>query len=163
MILSSQSILKRRGMIKPFVERGVQNGMSYGLSSSGYDIRCKQDIILPSHAFTLASSIEHFNMPIDLQGRPCDKSTWARQGLQVYNTVIEPGWHGYLTLELFNNGPRTLVIHAGDPIAQVVFQLLDEPTNMPYKGKYQGQDDEPTKALFESYGVPGWATRNDVS
>jgi dCTP deaminase len=54
--------------------------------------------------------------------------------LTVQNTVIEPGWRGYLTLELTNHGPNRLEIPAGSPIAQIIFEMLDEPTEQPYRG-----------------------------
>jgi dCTP deaminase len=55
------------------------------------------------------------------------------------NTVIEPGWRGFLTLELSNNLNEDLEILTGDPIAQILFELLDRPTDQPYTGKYQDQ------------------------
>src|ERR1700678_1313663 len=102
MILSAQAI-RRCGIITPFYERTVENGLSYGLSSCGYDVRVAQDIMMNANEFMrfrLASTIEHFNMPNFLVGRVHDKSTWARRGLAVQNTIIEPGWRGHLTLEL---------------------------------------------------------------
>lgn len=150
MILSAQSI-RRRGIITPFNERSVHHGMSYGLSSCGYDIRIAQDICLGinSNNFILASTIEHFDMPDDLVGRVCDKSTWARRGIAVQNTIIEPGWRGHLTLEISNNTKGIIFINKGMPIAQIMFELLDYPTEQPYKGKYQDQADEPVLAKDE--------------
>lgn len=78
-------------------------------------------------------------MPIDLLGRVADKSTLARRGLAVQNTIIEPGWRGYLTLELSNHGRDAIEIVAGMPIAQIIFDVLDEPAERPYAGKYQDQ------------------------
>jgi dUTPase len=60
------------------------------------------------------------------------KSTWARRGLVVQNTVIEPGWHGYLTIELTNHGPGALSLQWGMPIAQIVFHRLEAVTEQPY-------------------------------
>ena len=79
-------------------------------------------------------------------------TTWgeARLGLSVFNTVIEPGWRGYLTLELKNQGDRVLHIDCGDPIAQILFERLDVPTENPYSGKYQDQDAGPQPARFEA-------------
>lgn len=151
MILSAQSIRKRceRGLIRPFHERSVFDGMTYGLSIAGYDIRVAEDITVPDTNFILASSVEYFEMPLDLLAKVCDKSTWARKGLFVQNTVIEPGWCGHLTLELTNQGFHWVQIKRGMPIAQIIFQLLDEPAERGYDGKYQNQPDHPVPALRE--------------
>lgn len=151
MILSAQSI-RRYGeyLIKPFVcQQQTQSGLTYGLSSCGYDIRIAQDLMLRVGEFALASSVEYFDLPTHLLMRICDKSTWARRGIFVQNTVAEPGWRGYLTLEITNQSKDKQFLHKGDPIAQVIFELLDEPTDMPYAGKYQDQPDKPIKAILE--------------
>lgn len=146
-------------------------GTSYGLGEAGYDIRIKQEVhfskkgnqtIQIAHAicdevgiptgefdysigrFTLASAIEEFQMPNDLVGVVHDKSTWARRGLSVFNTVIEPGWKGFLTLELVYHGEDELIIPAGSGVAQVLFSTLCE--SRPYTGKYQNQEDKPVSA-----------------
>ena len=73
-----------------------------------------------------------------------DKSTWARRGLVVQNTVIEPGWHGYLTRsKLTNHGPDALSLQMAMLIAQIVFHRLEEATEQPYDGKYQNQPSGP--------------------
>lgn len=160
MILPSQSIrsfcLNKAPMIDPFVERSVMNGMSYGLSVAGYDIRIKQSINLypagyddDKPSFALASTIERFDLPNDILGHVADKSTWARRGLAVQNTILEPGWCGYLTLELSNHGTEILRIEAGMPIAQIVFHKLLEAAETPYSGKYQDQEDRPVNAKEE--------------
>jgi dCTP deaminase len=151
MILSAQSI-RRHGIISPFNERTVVRGLSYGLSSCGYDVRVKEQVVLrKGFTFSLASTIEHFDMPLSVVGRVHDKSTWARRGLAIQNTIIEPGWRGYLTLELSNNCPEnTIVIESGDPIAQIIFELLDEPTEAPYTGKYQDQPGRPVGPKLEN-------------
>lgn len=143
-------------------------GTSFGLGEAGYDIRIKQDIhfkrvdghVYPQHngryvsvdgetyergRFTLASAMDEFQMPDDLVGIVHDKSTWARRGLSVFNTVIEPGWKGFLTLELVYHGEEDLTIPAGSGIAQVVFHRTSQPAH--YTGKYQDQADEPVKAI----------------
>lgn len=97
--------------------------------------------------FILASAVEKFNMPDHLCGVVHDKSTWARQGLSVFNTVIEPGWKGYLTLELVYHGEEVLVIPAGSGIAQVLFHEVLEPRQ--YTGKYSNQPDRPVEAIFK--------------
>ena len=153
MILSAQSIRTRlmQGLLSPWCERQVAwNGMSFGLSAAGYDITVAQSHAIRVGGFVLASSVERFYMPNDLIAFVHDKSTWARKGLAVQNTVIEPGWSGYLTLELTNHSDMPIYINAGDPIAQIVFQLLDEPTEKPYRGKYQNQEWGPQDARFET-------------
>jgi len=162
MILPSQKILStlvtdpvtglKRSIIEPFELRTVHNGKSYGLSHAGYDVRIKQDRVLKPKEFAIASTVEHFVVPSDLLLLVKDKSSWARDGLSVFNTVIEPGWHGWLTLELVNHSDTTLTIRAGDPIAQIIFQRLEEPTIDAYRGKYQGQADEPVPARHELNG-----------
>lgn len=142
-----------------------EHGVSYGLAEAGYDIRIKQDVSFyplsnGTHydevaidgewsygRFALASSIEEFDMPSHLVGIVHDKSTWARHGLSVFNTVIEPGWKGFLTLELVYHGNSTLHIPAGAGIAQVLFHQVMNPAL--YTGKYQGQADQPIKPIME--------------
>lgn len=142
------------GMIEPFHERNETLGMTYGLSPAGYDIRLGEQIAIPYEGHIhLASSIERFHMPNDILGVVHDKSSWARKGLLVQNTVIEPGWYGYLTLELTLHkvtstliDPLPLQIPALSPIAQIVFHRLEEGTHEPYSGKYQGQAQGPQEA-----------------
>lgn len=146
------------------------HGVSYGLAEVGYDIRIKQEVkftrgwdldqptiyhqvgndgfaadILPGR-FCLASAMEEFDMPNELTGIVHDKSTWARKGLSVFNTVIEPGWRGFLTLELVYHGTEDLIIPAGSGIAQVIFHQLAIPAM--YAGTYQDQRDEPVPSLL---------------
>jgi len=78
-----------------------------------------------------------------------DKSSWIRKGLTLGNTVLEPGWRGYLTLELIYHGEGELIICEGDPIAQIAFEFLDAPTEQPYDGKYQNQERGPQPAREE--------------
>lgn len=148
MILSAQTIRALRP-IEPFCERGVIRGRSYGLSVAGYDIRVAESITLMPGQFSLASSVERFAMPNDVLALVKDKSSWARLGLSVFNTVIEPGWCGYLTLELKNQGNQSFRIKSGDPIAQILFHRLDDPAEKPYSGKYQNQQSGPQPARFE--------------
>jgi len=156
-ILSAQTIRHKcqyESLILPFCERTAFMGLSFGLSPCGYDVRVEFDkegkleyqIMYPG-AFLLASTIERFRMPKNLVGFVHDKSTWARRGIAVQNTVIEPGWEGYLTLELTNHGSKGIRIDRGVGIAQVVFHKLDEDTNQPYEGKYQTQSRGPVRAL----------------
>jgi len=149
MIASAQTI-RNLAPIFPLKEKTIFNGMSYGLSAAGYDIRIAQTVIIPTNGFVLASAIEFFDMTDQLLGIVHDKSTWARRGLSVFNTVIEPGWKGYLTLELKNQGDAEIYIESGSPIAQVIFHILDEPTELPYSGKYQNQLAGPQPAIMEN-------------
>ena len=148
MIASAQT-LRALKPVEPFEDRKVFEGMSYGLSSAGYDIRIHEDRVIYPGKYDLAASLECFRMPDHLLGIVHDKSTWARRGLAVQNTVIEPGWKGFLTLELTNHGGEILRIKAGSPIAQIVFHLLDHPTEKPYTGKYQNQEAGPQIARYE--------------
>ena len=179
MILSNQSIRSRcmdfeRPMVTPYVGgKQVFDGMSYGTSHAGYDIRVAQDIVLypvnltnlfinalPNSirkflklqrrpSFTLASSVEHFQIPNDVLSKLCDKSTLARMGLAVQNTVMEPGWTGWLTLELANVGEDVITLRKGSPIGQMIFYELDYVTEVPYSGKYQNQANRPVEPIKE--------------
>jgi dCTP deaminase len=147
-------------------KRRGADGVSYGLAEVGYDIRLKQTIhMYPANIsfgtpamvviegerrfgnFIIASAIEEFDMPDNLVGIVHDKSTWARRGLSVFNTVIEPSWKGFLTLELVYHGYDKLVLPAGTGIAQVIFHSIAEPTK--YEGSYQNQPDRPVPSLTE--------------
>jgi dCTP deaminase len=158
MIINGSHLLCRapiRGMI---TEKRREHGVSFGLSEAGYDIRIKQSVWFRPDGgvvvddkyqngnFTLASAIEEFQMPNNLVGIVHDKSTWARQGLSVFNTVIENGFFGGLTLELVYHGRDGLHIPAGAGIAQVIFHETIERAS--YSGKYQGQSTDPTPAIF---------------
>jgi len=150
MILPYQRIRDRcrwRGLITPWCERTVHNGMTYGLGPAGYDIRAVEEIDMFDGDFRLVSSIERFNMPDDLLAQVCDKSTLARRGLFVQNTIIEPGWRGHLTLEL--TAHRDVLLAPGSPIAQIVFETLETPTIRPYDGKYQDQQAGAVNAVLE--------------
>lgn len=166
-VLSAQSIdglIEHQHLgIDPYVPISkTYNGMSYGLTAAGYDIRLskfkrgshesipfEEGIVhMPPGAFWLASSFERMRIPDDLQVIVHDKSTLARQGLAIQNTVLEPGWEGWITLELSNHSNRPIKIMTGMPIAQLVFHKLDMATFMPYKGKYQNQADEPVHPII---------------
>ena len=90
MILPAQEIRKLRPL-DPFVERKVAFGTTYGLGPAGYDVRIAETIWLWPGRFLLASTMEHFDMPNDVMAIVHDKSTWARRGVAVQNTVIEVG------------------------------------------------------------------------
>ena len=172
MILNGHDLFVAAPIKDMVPEKVVAHGMSYGCSEAGYDIRIKQEVrfypVNPDAEFkkfrvmtftndsftnddegrfTLASAIEEFQMPTHLLGRVCDKSSWARKGLSVFNTVIEPGWNGFLTLELVYHGNTELIIPAGAPIAQVIFEEVKNPAQ--YNGKYQFQSSEPTPSKYE--------------
>lgn len=156
MILRGQDIKDLR-LVHPFRNRTVMEGMSYGLSSAGYDIRIhindptklNYHILAPGD-FLLASTVERIELPNDIMGMLVDKSTWARQALSVFNTVFEPGWHGFPTIELVNLGQKALKLPQACPIAQMVFMQLNQPTEQPYSGKYQNQKQEPIPAKWEN-------------
>lgn len=101
-------------------------------------------VVAEGTRFTLASAIEEFDMPNGLLGIVHDKSSWARKGLSVFNTVIEPGWKGFLTLELVFHGNEPVIIQHGSGIAQVIFHQLENPAT--YKGKYNHQPNHPVRA-----------------
>lgn len=143
--LSAQSIRtlceRTPPLIVPFVDRKVVvNGKSYGLSAASYDVRIAHDLTLMSGEASLAHTLENFNMPPDVVGYVVDKSTYARRFVTAFNTLLDPGWHGNLTLELVNLGPSLVEIQAGDPIVQIAFHWVDEITDRPYAGKYQAQE-----------------------
>ena len=147
-IINGSALLRAAPLSPMLATKERAHGVSHGLSEAGYDLRIRQDVTLtPENRFTLASTVERFQMPPDLIGIVHDKSTWARQGLSVFNTVIESGWEGWLTLELVYHGNGTLHIPAGAGIAQVIFHRIEEPAS--YSGKYQGQADMPVPARME--------------
>ena len=152
MVLSGRTI-KRLGIITPCVERAIhqETNTSYGLSPAGYDIRLDQDVTVIPGLTTLASTIECFTMPKNIIGVVHDKSTWARRGLAVQNTVIEPGWRGFLTLELsyapsVDADQARIILRRGTPIAQVIYHYTDEETEGYGDGKYQDQQRGPQGA-----------------
>ncbi len=173
MIINGPALLEMSPIKDMVSEKHRKHGVSYGLGEAGYDIRIKQDVLftpfkrdthdhwiiahqigkgtkIKDGSFCLASAIEEFQMPPSLTGIVHDKSTWARHGLSVFNTVIEPGWHGYLTLELVYHGREELVIPAGAGIAQVIFHQIACPVH--YDGKYQNQKDEPVSPIMDNTG-----------
>ena len=143
MIIPAQTLRKIKP-VEPFCERTQHNGMTYGLGPAGYDVRIAETVTVGR--FVLGSTVERFNIPNDVLAQVCDKSTWARRGVAVQNTIIEPGWRGYLTIELTNHSDAPIEVRAGDPIAQIIFFRLEEPTALPYSGKYQDQERGPQRA-----------------
>ena len=171
-VLSYQSI-KKANILQPFCERASHEptNLSYGCGAASYDVRLSEDIYLYEGLVTLASTLEHFTMPNNVCGIIHDKSSLARAGVLVQNTFIDPGWRGYLTLEISyhhlnpwkNRQGKTssklsldpdaefFDLNACTPIAQIVFHYLDEPTQQPYTGRYQDQEmgAQPSKLSFE--------------
>ena len=146
MIINQETLYRAEPVWPLYTQKYRLHGVSYGMSEAGYDIRIKQDVWLyPFKKFSLASTVEKFRMPHNLVGIVHDKSTWARRKLSVFNTVIEPGWVGFLTLELVYHGWKPLHIPAGAGIAQVIFHEIAHP--VAYDGKYQNQDDRPVAAI----------------
>lgn len=145
MIVNGASLLMAAPIKNMFQEKRRFHGVSHGLTECGYDIRIKQDVwLFAGRSFVLASSIEEFDMPNHLMGRVLNKSTWARRGVDACMTTnIEPGWKGWLTIELCYHRWRPLFIPAGSGIAQVIFETLTE--HAAYEGKYQHQPNEPVK------------------
>ncbi len=164
--------VKQYRMLDPFEERLVREGkISYGLSSMGYDIRVTDDYkiftnlkqavvdpkefsqdsfvdfkgpacIVPPNSFALARSVEFFRMPRSVLGICLGKSSYARCGIVVNITPLEPGWEGHLTIEISNTTPLPARIHSFEGIAQVLFfeaGSLPEVSYADRKGKYQGQ------------------------
>ena len=178
MVINGETLWKMSPIKSMLNYKEKDHGVSHGLSEAGYDIRIKQsiDFYPPQyHAFDstrlvqreqivrieenskeevfysrfcLASAIEEFDMPNNMVAIVHDKSSWARQGLSVFNTVIEPGWKGFLTLELVFHGNTNIHIPVGAGIAQVIFHELEE--NSSYQGKYQNQENKPVNTIFES-------------
>lgn len=145
--------------------------ISYGTSSYGYDIRCSNEFkiftninsaivdpknfdansfvdvcsdvcIIPPNSFALARTVEYFKIPRNVLTICLGKSTYARCGIIVNVTPLEPEWEGYVTLEFSNTTPLPAKIYANEGIAQVLFFGADEECEVSYKdrgGKYQGQ------------------------
>jgi dCTP deaminase len=112
------------------------------------NLRRKLRSLKPCRA--LAHTIEDFIMPHDVSGAVCDKSSFARVFVSALNTFFDPGFCGNATLELVNLGPETVYIKAGDPICQFIFTFLDQPTDRPYRGKYQHQRKVAQPAIYET-------------
>ena len=151
-------------------DRGVGT-ISHGLSSYGYDVRCsdefkiftninsaivdpkdfdansfvdvKSDVcIIPPNSFALARTIEYMRIPRQVLTICLGKSTYARCGIIVNVTPLEPEWEGHVTLEFSNTTPLPAKIYAGEGVAQFLFFESDEECETSYKdkaGKYQGQ------------------------
>jgi len=161
-----------KAMIEPFVESQRRDGViSYGLSSYGYDARVadefkiftnvdsavvdpkdfasnsfvdrKTDVcIIPPNSFALARTVEYFRVPRDVLVICLGKSTYARCGIIVNVTPLEPGWEGHVTLEFSNTTPLPAKIYANEGACQFLFLQGNEPCETSYAdraGKYMGQ------------------------
>ena len=159
-------------MIEPYEEKQVREGViSYGLSSYGYDIRVADEFkiftnvnstvvdpkkvdpasmvdfrgpvcIVPPNSFALARTVEYFRIPRDVLVVCVGKSTYARCGIIVNVTPLEPEWEGHVTLEFSNTTPLPARVYANEGVAQVIFIESDEPCETSCRdrgGKYQGQ------------------------
>lgn len=161
-----------KGMIEPFVECQSGPGLiSYGLSSYGYDARVSREFkiftnvdnamvdpknfsptsfveregdscIIPANSFVLARTVEYFRIPRDVMVICLGKSTYARCGIIVNVTPLEPEWEGHVTLEFSNTTPLPAKIYAGEGACQFLFLKGDRACEVSYKdrsGKYMGQ------------------------
>ena len=159
-------------MIEPFTDRQVREGViSYGVSSYGYDIRVADEFriftnvnstivdpkhfdprslvdyrgevcLIPPNSFALASTVEFFRIPRSVLTVCLGKSTYARCGIIVNVTPLEPEWEGHVTLEFSNTTPLPAKIYANEGVAQMLFFESDEVCETSYRdrgGKYQGQ------------------------
>ena len=160
------------GMIEPFAERTAEQGkISHGLSSYGYDARLSDEFkiftnidsaivdpkdfsdksfvnrqldccIIPPNSFVLSHTVEYFRIPRDVLVICLGKSTYARCGLIVNVTPLEPGWEGQVTLEISNTTPLPAKVYAHEGICQFLFLKGDSPCETSYAdraGKYMGQ------------------------
>jgi dCTP deaminase len=148
-----------------------QRIVSYGTSSYGYDVRCSDEFkiftninstivdpknfdeksfvdlkgavcIIPPNSFALARTIERFRIPRNVLVICLGKSSYARCGIVVNVTPLEPEWEGYVTLEFSNTTPLPAKIYANEGVAQMLFFESDEVCETSYRdrgGKYQGQ------------------------
>lgn len=159
-------------MIAPFEEKQKRDGViSYGLSSYGYDARVadefkiftnvdnaivdpkafsessfvnrKTDIcVIPPNSFALARTVEYFKIPRDVLVICLGKSTYARCGLIVNVTPLEPEWEGHVTLEISNTTPLPARVYANEGVCQFLFFKGDTPCETSYAdkgGKYMKQ------------------------
>ena len=149
MIINGNKLLELEDIISPMYNSKMihaESNTSFGLTECGYDIRLNQTIwLFPFCSFRLGSSMEKFRMPFHVMGRVLNKSTWARKGVDASMTTnIEPGWNGFLTIELSYRRLWPIRIPKGAGICQIIFEELSE--SRAYSGKYQDQPNEPVKA-----------------
>lgn len=147
MIINGKTLLGLRPIVNMVKSKMTAHGTSWGLTECGYDIRLRQDVwMFFGRRFVLASSVEEFDMPKSVMGRVLNKSTWARRGVDASMTTnIEPGWKGFLTIELRYSRFWPIKLKAGSGIAQVIFENIYEEAS--YAGKYNNQPDRPVSAI----------------
>lgn len=92
-------------------------------------------VTIPAHGYALGRSFEYLRMPDHLKGRCVGKSTYARCGLIVNTTPVEPGWEGHLTIEISNSNPSPAVVYLMEGICQLEFEQLTAVPAVTYKGK----------------------------
>lgn len=108
------------------------------------------DLVAGAKFRALASTMERFAIPHNVCGSVLDKSSYARVFVSAFNTHLDPGWDGFLTVELVNLGDTVIEYKKGDPVCQIKFEWLDEPTDLPYVGrKYSDQPARPVAAISE--------------
>ena len=167
-----RKMVREHDMINPFAESQVREGViSYGLSSYGYDVRVADEFkiftnvdsnivdpkhfdersfvefqgpvcIVPPNSFALSRSVEYFKIPRNVLTVCLGKSTYARCGIIVNVTPLEPEWEGYVTLEISNTTPLPARVYSNEGLCQIVFFESDELCEVSYKdkkGKYQAQ------------------------
>lgn len=100
--------------------------------------------------YSLAHTMEDFDIPFNVSADVADKSTYARLFVSCYNTFTDPGFQGNLTLEIVNHSSEFVELKKGDPICQMIFTWLDGDTDLPYRGKYQGQSKGSHAARLEN-------------
>ena len=158
--------------IEPFAEEAHRPGfVSFGVSSYGYDVRVGRSFkvftnvygaiidpkhfdptafvdieadscVIPPNSFALAETVEYFEIPRDVLAICLGKSTYARCGIIVNVTPLEPEWRGKITIEISNTTPLPARIYANEGIAQILFFKADQACEKSYadkKGKYQDQ------------------------
>jgi dCTP deaminase len=97
------------------------------------------EIILYPNQFMLLSTKEIIEVPNNIMGFCCIRSTIARSGILCPPTIIDCGFHGALTIEIYNTTKRPILLREGDRFLHVVFDYVNTPSSTPYCGKYQGQ------------------------
>lgn len=108
----------------------------------GYKMITANRYLLDPGEFVLASTLEYFRFPDDLVAMIGGRSSYSRLGLFVQNTGwISPGFHGQLTIELYNAGKAAVVVESGERLGQLLFAKTGTPAESPYNGRYQGQTD----------------------
>ena len=176
MILSDRTIKEEikagRIVIDPFDEACIQpssvdlhvDARFRVFANSRYafiEVKGPEPFILHPGEFVLGSTLERVAIPDDIVARLEGKSSLGRLGLLIHSTAgyVDPGWDGYLTLELSNVANLPITIYAGMKIGQISFFRLTTPADVPYgstatRSKYQGQRGPTASRFFEEFGDP---------